>query len=186
VLIRDADLATLPPQVNPRLVELLKRCLQKNPKQRWQHIGDVRAELETIAADPRGASRIASAAPAHRPWPRRALPVLAAAVVAGTLAAAAAWTLKPERQAILTRFAIPLGEGQQFTNTGRQVVAISHDGLKIVYVANQRLFLRVMGNTDATRRHRRGSRGRAAHRSRAQLVRRFEAAGADTVNRVNE
>src|SRR5262249_43650415 len=46
VLIRDADFQALPPDLNPRLVDLLRRCLQKNPKQRWQHIGDVRAELD--------------------------------------------------------------------------------------------------------------------------------------------
>jgi len=34
----------LPPQINPRLKELLERCLEKSPRKRWQAIGDVRAE----------------------------------------------------------------------------------------------------------------------------------------------
>src|SRR5215510_8399610 len=53
VLIRDADLTALPPNLNPRILELLQRCLQKNPKKRWQDVGDLRAELETVAAAPR-------------------------------------------------------------------------------------------------------------------------------------
>src|SRR5437868_1876883 len=46
VLVRDADLAALPADLNPRLVDLLRRCIDKHPRKRWQAIGDVRAELE--------------------------------------------------------------------------------------------------------------------------------------------
>ena len=58
VLVRDPDLDSLPPSLNPRLRDLLRRCLEKNPKKRWQAIGDVRAEIEAIAADPHGRSAI--------------------------------------------------------------------------------------------------------------------------------
>jgi len=34
VLVRDADLSGLAPYLNPRLVELLRRCLEKNPRRR--------------------------------------------------------------------------------------------------------------------------------------------------------
>ena len=46
VLVREADLTALPPNLNPRLYELLRRCLDKNPKKRWQAMGDLRAEIE--------------------------------------------------------------------------------------------------------------------------------------------
>jgi serine/threonine protein kinase len=36
VLAREADLASLPPDLAPRLSELLKGCLEKHPKRRWQ------------------------------------------------------------------------------------------------------------------------------------------------------
>ena len=52
VIVRDTDLSALPANLNPRLPELLKRCLESNPKRRWQAIGDLRAELEAIAAAP--------------------------------------------------------------------------------------------------------------------------------------
>ena len=43
----------------------------------------------------------------------------------------------------------PLGEGQNFSNAGRQAVAISPDGARMVYVANTRLYLRSMSELDA-------------------------------------
>src|SRR6516165_2624414 len=52
VLVRDADLSDLPPNLNPRLPDLVRRSLDKNPRRRWQAMGDVRAELELMAAAP--------------------------------------------------------------------------------------------------------------------------------------
>jgi hypothetical protein len=52
-------------------------------------------------------------------------------------------------ETIVTRFAFGLGEGQTFTNTGRQLVAMSPDGTKMVYVASQRLWLRPMSDLEA-------------------------------------
>ena len=51
VIVRDADLDALPPNLNPRL-GFDRACLEKSPKKRWQAIGDLRAELEKIAAAP--------------------------------------------------------------------------------------------------------------------------------------
>jgi len=148
VMIREADVATLPGTVHPRLHDLIKRCLQKNPKQRWQHIGDVRSELETIAASPHVTVAAPHAAVPRPLWKRSIAPIVSALVV-GALAAAAAWMLKPSPRAMVARFPIVLPENQQFTNTGRQVVAISPDGTNIVYVANQRLYLRPTSDLEA-------------------------------------
>ena len=60
VLMREPDLDTLPKDVHPRLVDLVRRCLDKNPRRRWQAIGDVRFELDAIAADPAGIAARAS------------------------------------------------------------------------------------------------------------------------------
>ena len=49
---------------------------------------------------------------------------------------------------LVTRFRFVLGEGQQFTNPGR-LVAISPDGTRMVYSANQRLYLRSMSELEA-------------------------------------
>src|SRR5436309_4079648 len=50
VLVRDPDFKLLPPGLNPRLYDLLHRCLEKDPKRRWHAVGDLRIELESIAA----------------------------------------------------------------------------------------------------------------------------------------
>jgi predicted Ser/Thr protein kinase len=67
VLVREPEGNRLPSDLNPRLTEMLRRCLEKNPKRRWQAIGDVRAELELIASAPRTTQ--ASMAPAVPPRP---------------------------------------------------------------------------------------------------------------------
>jgi Tol biopolymer transport system component len=49
----------------------------------------------------------------------------------------------------VTRFQIDLPQGQQFTNTGRNVLALSRDGTQIVYVANQSLYHRYMNEFES-------------------------------------
>ena len=91
-------------------------CLRKDPKQRAGDIRDVRLALE--GAFETTVPGTAAPAPAIQPRPlwRRALPVVAAAVVASAMVGAAAWTLRPHAPSSpVTRFALALGEGQQFT-----------------------------------------------------------------------
>ena len=52
VIKTDPDFNLLPANLNPRLHELLRRCLAKNRNQRWHAIGDVRLDIEAIIADP--------------------------------------------------------------------------------------------------------------------------------------
>jgi Tol biopolymer transport system component len=150
VLVREADLSALPPNLNPRLGELLRRCLEKHPKKRWQAIGDVRAELETIAAAPHRAPALAQVVAPPRPLWKRALPIAITAISVGLLGAFLGWNFKPAAPLRVARFSFVLGEGQQFTSPGRQMVAISPDGARIVYVANNRLYLRPTAELDAT------------------------------------
>ena len=148
VLKTEVDFTRLPPQLNPRLVELLRRCLEKHPKKRWHAAADVRLEIEAVMGqgrlveDPRGGER------RSRPlWKRSIVPV-ASAVVAGLLVGYSVWMMKPEPVPAVTRFSVLLPEGQQFTNMGRTVVAASPDGNNLVYVANERLYLRAMSSLE--------------------------------------
>ena len=148
VLVRETDLAVIPPTLNPRLSELLQRCLQKNPKRRWQTASDVREEIEIIKKNPRtGAVPIGGMAP--RPLWRRALPLIVTGALCAAIAGATAWALKPRQQAQLARFAIGLPEGQNFTRTRSHVSAISRDGTMIVYVANRQLYMRRLDELEA-------------------------------------
>ena len=142
VLVREPEISRLPPDLNPRVTELVRRCLEKQPKRRWQAVGDVRAELEAITAAPRAQpSTILAAAPPRPLW-RRALPAVVAALVVGALAAGAAWSLKPAPSPTVARFSIVLPPGQRFTAIGRRLVAISPDGTLVAYVADRRLYVR--------------------------------------------
>ena len=80
---------------------------------------------------------------------RRALPLVVTAIAAALVAGlAVAWRLWPAA-APVTRFTLPLPEGQQFAVTNRNVAAISPDGTQMVYVANRQLYLRSMSQLEA-------------------------------------
>ena len=148
VLKSDVEWSALPKSLNPRLIELLRRCLEKSPKKRWHAAADVRVEIETLIGhalvDEPGTARAIAA----QPWWRRALLVAAGVLIGGLAAGAAMWLLRTEPARTVARFTVTLPEGQLFTNTGRQVVALSPDGETLVYVANQRLYRRSMGDLE--------------------------------------
>jgi serine/threonine protein kinase/Tol biopolymer transport system component len=52
VVTRDPDWSALPPGVRPRSREVLRRCMEKDPKRRYRDIGDVRFELEESLSAP--------------------------------------------------------------------------------------------------------------------------------------
>ncbi len=130
-----------------RVRTIAERCLQKDPRQRWQAIGDVRVEIEALLADPRGVHALDQRV-APRPLWKRAIPVVAA-VGLSAVTGFVAWNLKPSVPLAVTRFTVPLGEGQQFTGTLRRLLAMSPDGTQLVYEANQRLYLRSMQELEA-------------------------------------
>jgi serine/threonine-protein kinase len=114
VLAREPDFSALPSPMNPRLIELLKRCLEKQPRKRWQAVGDLRIELETIAAQPAGVAT--SAVAAARPLWRRAIPLAASAAVTATLTGGITWTLLRPSEQPVARFFYRLPEGQVLTS----------------------------------------------------------------------
>ncbi len=147
VIVRDADLNALPPNLSPRLRELIGRCLDKTPKKRWQAIGDVRAEIESIANAPEP-SPIGAGAPwnAKQKWVRPAvLSTVATAMVCSTVAYYA-WPRMPAPS--VARFVVPLGEGL-LLNANRQALAISPDGTHIAYTVNPSLYLRSLSDLEA-------------------------------------
>jgi serine/threonine-protein kinase len=151
VLVREPDLNALPSNLNPRLVDLLKRCLEKNPKRRWQAVGDLRVEIETVAANPHAApAAIAPPVVVTPPKPlwKRAIPIAVTAVLTATLGGMAAWSLRPSPALSVTRFPLTLPEGQQFSGVQFHYVAMSPDGTRMVYVANGRLYLRSMSDLE--------------------------------------
>jgi Tol biopolymer transport system component len=100
LLEREPDWSALSPQTPPKVRELLRRCLEKEPKKRQRDIGDVRIELEEALAHLAGTTTAALAPPAAtarrgRLSPR-AIALGAALVLVGAMAGIGAWnTLGP-------------------------------------------------------------------------------------------
>jgi eukaryotic-like serine/threonine-protein kinase len=134
VLRADPDWAALPRETPPSIVTLLKRCLERDRRRR---IADIAAAQFVLTEQVSPVEEV----PQKQPQ-KHVLPIVAAVVLAAIVAAAAAWILKPKENtsASLVRFNFSLEEGQQFSLSTRQIVAISHDGKQIVYAANNRLY----------------------------------------------
>ena len=151
VLKDEPDWAALPPTTPTSIRRLLRRCLEKDRRRRLDSSADARLEIdETLAGAPDLTALPVSLGVARRHLSRRALPVVigmsAAALITGTVV----WNLRPPAVvARPTRFSIALADGQGFTGTARQAVAISADGTEMIYTANNRLYLRSMSDLDA-------------------------------------
>ena len=149
VLKSDPDYKGLPPAIHPQLRAVLRRCLEKEPKQRWHDVGDVRVELEQVSEDPSGSlvqplAEVAQVAP--RPKLRW---IMVTAVLSVIVAGFAGWSLKPEPPpGTVVRFSHPLGE-ENFTRPGRPLVGVSRDGTQLAYVADEQIYLKNLNETDA-------------------------------------
>ena len=148
VLMKEPDWDALPADTPPHIRALLRRCLQKDVQKRVPHIGVARLEID----DPPSRNVSAFIAEPVPPGPlwRRAMPAAVGMLLAAGITSATWWGFAPEPPArIVTRFPFTLPDGQNFTNAGRHVLAISPDGTQMVYVANQRLYLRTMSDLEA-------------------------------------
>jgi len=134
VLVREPDLTLVPANLSPRIHELLQRCLQKNPKRRWQAVGDLRAELETIARVPRVAAASTTAGLSQPPLWKRLVPAAVSAIVFSMIAGIVVWKLKPDvpsAQVVRFFFRVP----DPNLSLPRHWIALSPDDTKFVYVA---------------------------------------------------
>jgi len=148
---------TYQPVSPPILDDIVARCLAKDPDDRWQTARDLKRQLEWVSTRLTDGSALGPAAAATAPSPPRARMKTAAYVVAALLggaavATAATWMLWRSRPAppLVSRFAIELPEGQAFTRAGRHVIALSPDGTRVVYIANQQLYMRALNELTAT------------------------------------
>jgi serine/threonine protein kinase len=143
VLKTDPAWTQLPKELPAGILNLLRLCLEKNARNRRSDATDVRLDIEQVLKE-RTAAAPSSIEIVRRPLWKRAIPIVVASVFFTSLAGFATWHLKPPPDAAIVRFPFTLPDGQQFTNTGRQLVSISPDGSQFVYVANFRLYLKPM------------------------------------------
>ena len=149
VLKSDPEWKALSAETPSVVRRLLQRCLMRDAQRRLRDIGEARIAIEEYLTDPSdvivqpGAGTVPPVPQSKLPW------VVATFVLTAIVAIIATWLLKPTEPGLLTHFTHRLPEGQSFTNSTQQLVAISPDGRKVIYVANRQLFLRNLDELEA-------------------------------------
>jgi Tol biopolymer transport system component/predicted Ser/Thr protein kinase len=151
------SMISLQPMTPAALDRIVKKCLAKDPENRWQSARDLETELKWIAEG-------GALAPSAQTVPKRGIRALGqrpSVLVVGALliaivTALGVWSLEPSLapNQTVTRFTITLPPGQQLAglNDG-PAVALSPDGTRLAYVAvkggTQQLYLRAMDSLEA-------------------------------------
>ena len=138
VITSDPNWDALPPELPPALATYLRRCLQKDPRERLRDIGDVRLAMagafDLPAPPPVELAEPRVVVPAPSIW-RQALPWVAGISLA-VATGVAVWTLKPTPPQPVTRYAVSAAPSApvQLSNNGNDL-AISPDGSRVIYQA---------------------------------------------------
>lgn len=142
VLKSEPDLQAVPAQVRP----LLARCLERDPRQRLRDIGEARFLIES----PSRSLLTQSSTPLRLPK-RRFFPIAIALVAAAALAAGTALYFSEKRSPSFVRRFIIAAPPDQLLNwpTTGNLLALSPDSRNLVYVANDRLYLRPLSDFHA-------------------------------------
>ena len=150
VLRGDPDWSALPANTPAPVRRLLRRCLEKDRRRRLDSAVALRLEIEESQLPDAGAASPAVSAVQSPSW-RRALVAVAGALLVAAVTSAVWWVFT-SRGAVngVTRFTVPLAEGQEFAPSGRGIVAISPDGGAVAYAANKRLYVWSMATGTAS------------------------------------
>jgi Tol biopolymer transport system component/predicted Ser/Thr protein kinase len=150
-------MSSLQPMTPPALDRVVKKCLAKDPEERWQNAHDLMSELKWIAE---GGSQVTFAPTATakgiRTLGRRGIVLSVGALLFGVaIASLAVWNLRPSPSPQpVSRTVINLPPGQQLAGLDLgPAVALSPDGTHLAYVARQggtqQLYLRAMDSLEA-------------------------------------
>ena len=135
----------LPADTLPGLIRLLERCLHKVPRHRWHDIGDVRIAIEDAMARP-------AVAPDHQPPAGHPHPRPVGWVVVALLVGALVGGLGVQRYwpattpAPVVRTTIDLAGSLERL----EMLALSRDGRRLVYAANDKLWVRPLDQLEST------------------------------------
>ena len=149
VLRAEPEWDALPADLSPTLRTYLSRCLEKDPRRRVRDIGDVLLAMEG-AFETKAAPQSAVSPPIR--WRASMAMAVAAALLLSVITGVAVWRLaRPaETPRPVARFSLTLPPGVSLRGTGRHVVALSPDGTRLVYNANDQLYVRELNQTETT------------------------------------
>jgi serine/threonine-protein kinase len=147
VLKSEIDLDALPADLPPAVVRLLRRCLQRDPRQRLRDIGDARLVLQDVidgVADDVIDQPVAG--PTRRTWPMRAALLVALAATAVAVFA----LLRPS-----TETPLPLRKSEIVMDRNDPAInsafspEISPDGRYLVYRSQEQLWVRDLATLES-------------------------------------
>jgi len=150
ILQTDPDWQTLPQSIPANIRSLLRRCLEKDPQRRLQHIGDAGLEISETLTDS-GSDKLVSLAGSEvsksAKWWRIMVWSVVCILLGAITASVITWKLKRPipAQTPLSVFSIRLPQNQALNELYPEI-AVSPDGRKLVYVggvgAIRQLFIR--------------------------------------------
>jgi eukaryotic-like serine/threonine-protein kinase len=129
VLKEEPNWDALPAATPSAIRKLVRRCLNKDRKQRLQAIGEARITIEEVLSGASQESETPAAASRPR-WPWLA----AAAALVLAVAAGAAWVLRPKPDQPMLQMEINPPEGAKLVPT-QAPFALSADGRRIAFLA---------------------------------------------------
>ena len=121
-----SPLSTVAPLTPPALEWAVRKCLNKDPEERWQSAGDLASELRWISE---GGSRAGVAAPG-RGWTRGRILRRAVLVLALVVGALLGYVLKPNQRQPVLRVALNLPPGNSLLQGSAAM--LSPDGKQVV------------------------------------------------------
>ncbi len=140
------DLDSLPSGTPPLVRRVVRRCLEKDLRQRFHHMADARIDL----ADALSPADTTAPQPASRRPAAWILPVVAASAIATVAATVGWWAAQrgAREPATPVRLALPFVDAPLRRPFGARHVAISSDGQRVAYAAGQ-LWIRRLQERDA-------------------------------------
>ncbi|MGH9588923.1 MAG: protein kinase domain-containing protein [Terracidiphilus sp.] len=137
VIMKEPDWSALPETVPISMQRLIRRCLQKDPHQRLQAIGDARIAIEEAlsgaTADSEAAAQTGQIAAAHHA--SRLRRILPWALAAAAILFAAYFLFKPAPPRNVIRFAVPPPENAVLIAGGEP--SISPDSRTLAFIAEE-------------------------------------------------
>lgn len=145
------DYTVFPPALPAGARLIVRRCLEKDRKRRFQHMGDVRIALEealaSLATGESSGPHIAASPPG-----RKVGATVAGAIALAVLGGAAGWWFASRAPAEtphgVMRLSIPSMEAPRTVQYGMRSLAVSADGSRMAYTSTSRLLIRQMGRTE--------------------------------------